>query len=237
MVLDNKENRQEYRLLILPGGRVFSAETMAKIREFYENGGKVLATSMLPVRSSEFGKDELLKKEVDAVFGSDRRSGVVRTNAKGGQALFVPMSDAGSLSGAFAQLNVLPDVDAGQIELRKEVGGGSFVYSSKMTASGDDEAAGNQKPETSGGSFCYIHKQKNGKEIYFFSNSTDDACTAPVRLRGRMMLQSWNPYTGAVRDLESETEERDGQVYTRFVLDMPAVYGTFVVGYPVEVCR
>ena len=91
-------------------------------------------------------------------------------------------------------------------------------------------------PRNSGGGvFNYIHKQKNGKEIYFFSNSTDDTFTTPVELSGKMKLQEWNPYTGAIRDLPSTSYvQREGRDYTRFELQMPAVRATFIIGTPTE---
>ena len=91
-------------------------------------------------------------------------------------------------------------------------------------------------PRHSGkGVFNYIHKQKNGKEIYFFSNSTDDTFTTPVELRGRWKLQEWDPYTGAIRDLTTPSYvQRHGTDYTRFDLHMPAVHATFIIGTPAE---
>ena len=77
--------------------------------------------------------------------------------------------------------------------------------------------------------------KKTAKEIYFFSNSTDDTFTTPVELRGRWKLQEWDPYTGAIRDLTTPSYvQRHGTDYTRFDLHMPAVHATFIIGTPAE---
>jgi hypothetical protein len=80
------------------------------------------------------------------------------------------------------------------------------------------------------GVFNYIHKQRDGKDIYFFSNSTDDNLTTPVELEGCLTLEAWNPYTGKVAAVPAETVSRDGKDYTRFELTLPAVKSTFIVG-------
>ncbi len=205
--LNNAVNHQEYDLLIVPGGRVLSAETMKQIKAYYDAGGKILATTLLPEKSAEYGRDAELQAMVEAVFGParSRDDGQVRRSAGGGMALFVPEPDDASLRAAMETLGVQAD-----------------LYTLDTT------------PRTSGnGVFNYIHKQRDGKEIYFFSNSTDDRFTTPVELQGRLSLQEWNPYTGTVRPLSGAAiVERDGTPYTRFELSMPAVRATFIIGTP-----
>lgn len=83
MLLDNRVNRQRYDVLILPGGKVFSAEALGRVREFYERGGRVIATSCLPERSAEFGMDDALRSEVEALFGSPSERRAERFAATG----------------------------------------------------------------------------------------------------------------------------------------------------------
>ena len=229
MVLNNEENRQTYKLLIVPGGRVLSAETMGRIRDFYEHGGRVLATSMLPVKSAEFGQDEKLREHVEAVFGdvNEQKQGVVRTSAEGGKALFVSELNVESLEKALLELEVSPDVAFGKS------GSGSVTCGEKT----EESPIVFEGPEMSipgerEGSFSYIHKQKDGKDIYLFANSTDNHFRTSVFLRGALSLQLRDPFTGEVRAVESRKIERNGQIYTCFDLDMEAVSGVFVVGIP-----
>jgi hypothetical protein len=74
LILNNRENREEFRVLILPGGRVLSAAAAAKIKDFYDQGGMVIATGMLPTQSAEFGpdkfgKDKEVQRAMSDVFG------------------------------------------------------------------------------------------------------------------------------------------------------------------------
>ena len=81
----------------------------AKIEEFYDKGGMVIATGMLPTRSAEFGKDKEVRQAIADVFrvspdeplkadlrrAQDRQNFYVfwydiKKNKAGGQALFLP---------------------------------------------------------------------------------------------------------------------------------------------------
>jgi hypothetical protein len=46
------------------------------------------------------------------------------------------------------------------------------------------------------GALTYLHKVKNGQDIYFFANSSDKSVDTTVVLRGKKQLQVWNPHTG-----------------------------------------
>ncbi len=56
--LNNTVNYENYKVLILPGSKTISWEALKKIKEFYDNGGKVIATTQLPYMSSENGHNE-----------------------------------------------------------------------------------------------------------------------------------------------------------------------------------
>lgn len=46
------------------------------------------------------------------------------------------------------------------------------------------------------GALTYIHKVKDGKDIYFFANSRDTAVDTRAVLRGRKALELWDPLSG-----------------------------------------
>ena len=46
------------------------------------------------------------------------------------------------------------------------------------------------------GSLTYNHKVKEGRNIYFFANSSDKPIETKVVLRGSMVLAIWNPMNG-----------------------------------------
>lgn len=218
LILNNEVNRQEYKLLILPGGQVLSAETMEYIADFYAHGGMVLATSVLPHKSAEFGQDERLLKAVEAVFGpeTERQPNQIRMNDAGGKALFLDRPEANSLREALYTLELLPDVAFGSLTDR----------------SGEIVKAWQPDQHSTYGSFCYLHKHKEGRDIYFFSNSLDCPVQTEVFLRGDLELQLRNPYTGEISPLEGIPVEEKSVIYTRFHLDLPKVTSCFVVGIP-----
>ena len=68
--LNNKVNAEQYKVFIIPGSRAIHWSSLKKIQEFYDNGGKVIATTRLPESSAEFGKDKEVKETIAAMFGS-----------------------------------------------------------------------------------------------------------------------------------------------------------------------
>ena len=140
----------------------------------------------------------------------------------------MPEPDARSLERAFAALEADPDVVIADT-VRHAGSGTSFGYLTKMVAS-EQEAPATDPTGGNGASFCYIHKQKDGRDIYFFTNSSNDSISTPVSLRGRLKLQRWDPFTGETTGLASRRERRRGGTYTHFELDLPPVSGVFVVG-------
>lgn len=81
--LDNAADRQDYRVFILPGSTTIHLSNLRKIKDFYDAGGKVIATSTLPVRSAEPGKDAEVRQLVESMFGKEafERSGMIRVTA------------------------------------------------------------------------------------------------------------------------------------------------------------
>jgi len=70
LCLDNKLHAQQYRGVILPGGLTLRAAGMRRLREFYDAGGTVIATTQLPVHAAEGVElDAQLAADVRAVFG------------------------------------------------------------------------------------------------------------------------------------------------------------------------
>ncbi|MCX7048034.1 MAG: glycosyl hydrolase [Candidatus Sumerlaeota bacterium] len=229
--LDNKTNYEDYRVIIIPAGRVIHWSNLAKIKQFYDAGGKVIATTQLPCKSAEFGHDNDVVETVRSMFGIDPAIPTIpinpiiaiipinptnltppaqteayskRTNAAGGAAYFVP-----SLSGAAPVLasalnDALPDVD-----VRFET---------------SEPAA-----ETEKGMLSYLHKVKDGRNIYFFANSTDKRVEAFAVMRGKLALQSWNPHNGDMAALATTDLTEKSQHFTRARLQLDPVKSAFFV--------
>jgi len=199
--LDNKENLQDYKLVIIPGGKVISVKTLRKIKAFYDNGGNVIATTLLPSLSAEMGQDQDIVQIISEMFGKNPVNQLqVQTNNKGGKVLFIPNPSTETLSEALGGL--LPGADV----------------------------AFSQNPSVSSklGAFSYLHKVRDGKDIYFFANSSDNIIDTEVLLRGKVNLESWNPHDGSIKKLPGITHsQKNGQTYTRCKLNLAPVKTIF----------
>jgi hypothetical protein len=205
--LQNKNHCGNYRVIIMPAGRVIDMASLRKIRAFHEAGGKVIATTLLPRQSAAAGGDNEVVETVRAMFGLDPlKPGVTgayhkRSNAAGGEAYFVP-----SLKGLGTALDdALPAPDVRFAERGPKV-----------------------NPES--GMLSYLHKVKDGRDIYYFANSTDSPVDTEVRLRGAMEIQLWDPHTGETRSIASQRHEREGQPFTRLRLRLDPVKSVFMIG-------
>lgn len=224
LILNNRENREEYHVLILPAGDTLSAAAAAKIKEFYDHGGMVIATGLLPTRSAEFGKDREVQQAIADVFGvapdaplkadvkraQDRLNFYVfwyysKKNKAGGQALFLPNTDPWLMDYALKQ--VLPQRD---VDIQEPLG---------------LLRRGNQYE----GALTYIHKVKDGRDIYFFANSSPQAIDTKVVLRGRKSLRIWNPHTGTQEPAEFTAGQANGKDVTTVHLVLPSVSSRFFI--------
>ncbi len=196
LVLNNTTNIQKFKVLIMPGGDVISAESLKAIKDYYDQGGKVIATASLPHRSAEFNRDA----EVQQIISEMHRS-----NAQGGEFAFLPDVTKESLSDLLKQMGISADVHF------------------EMDSDTDHEL----------GYFNYIHKNKEGKDIYFFTNTTEKPISTTISIRGKLKQpELWNPHTGTINKLKEvkQIKQPDGTIATRITLNIPAVSSLFIVG-------
>jgi hypothetical protein len=200
MILNNKENKQNYKVLILSGGKVISTKALLKIKEFYEKGGKIIATSMLPTQAAEFGEDPSVKSIINAIFSTN--PSILQSNKAGGKAIFIEKPTAENLRQTLEMMSVQADV----------------VFDKNIA------------PLSNGGMLSYIHKRKDGKDLYYFANSTGENIETMVEVRGKMTPQYFDPHTGEKTEAQKMSYVKKGNhVYTRFELTLGAVETLFVV--------
>lgn len=209
LVLNNETNIQHYKVLLMPGGDVISAETMKAIKQYYDHGGKVVATSSLPRRSAEFGRDEEVVRLVTEMFGIDpcgeSYPDKFDSNANKGRLAFLHDPTPEALADLFARWELRADLAFDESTL----------------------------PPAQIGFLNYIHKQKEGRDFYYITNTTGDAVHTTVSLRGRFdKLEFWNPHTGKIEPVQAPEciEQPDGGYVTNIKLSMPQVSGLFIVG-------
>jgi len=203
IILNNAVNKQNYKVLIMPGGKIISVKALEKIKAFYDNGGTVIATSMLPSKSAEFGQNDKIQSLIRSMFGDDATGTDIKTNAKGGKLVFIPKPTTDILAATLEKLSVIADV--------------AFEN--------------NPHPNSAKGMLSYIHKKKDGKDIYFIANSSDDEIATHIELRGKIKPELWNPYDGTVKSIGDVTYIKKGnQDFTRFAFKLDAINSIFIVG-------
>jgi hypothetical protein len=207
--LNNRENVQEYRALVVTGCRIISLKTLEKIQTHYRNGGLIISTTQLPYKSTELGEDKKVIEIIKDIFGLDPTAAQpspathARANERGGRAVFVPAPTKDSLKIVLDQHLREPDVR----------------FLAKPTL-----------PEGPA-HLSYLHKVNDGRDVFYFSNSTDVAIETDVLVRGAFKLQIWNPHTGTMEPVETaEFVQENAQAYTRFRLSLPPVRSLFAIG-------
>jgi hypothetical protein len=222
LTLNNKVNREEFRVLIIPGGETISADAAKKVLEFYRNGGTVIATSKLPSKSAEFKRDKEVRDMVYEVFGISEENPMTaditiiadeftsyfkNNNTTGGHAYFLPKPILRVVTNVLKEALPVKDVDIQEAPLWPIKTGTAYD-----------------------GAFTYTHKVKDGKDIYYFANSSDKAIDTKVVLRGTKNIETWNPHTGETKNMEATKAEVAGQSVTTVALIIPALSAITFVG-------
>lgn len=205
--LNNVENFQEYKVLFLTGCKTVSYKTMEKLKAFYESGGTIISTTQLPFKSSEIGKDQIVVELVTDIFGvNPLLTGSAKTqtnsNTNGGFAVHIPVP---------AKDNI------------------QKILEERMAA--DVRFSPNPVLETDFGKFNYIHKIKDGRHIYYFSNSSDEEIETEVILHGKFKLKSWNPHNGSITSIENDLKKENTETgFTTVKLKLGPVSSVFWMG-------
>jgi len=219
LVLENKNNREEYRVLVLPGGDTLDASTAARLLEFYRAGGTVIGTSELPAKAAEFGRDREIRAAMEEIFGlpwehpmtaearivpDEVKDYFVHGNAVGGRGYFIPRPDPRILGSVLKEADPVRDVEIKAAPAWPLLGGTAYA-----------------------GALTYLHKVKGGKDVYFFANTTEQPVDAWVALRGAKTLRIWDPHTGEERPAEAKAETMEGEALTNVHLVLPPVRSVF----------
>lgn len=100
--LDNLINKEEFRVLIVPGMKTISLANLQKIEAFCNAGGQVLFTTQLPSFSVEVGKSAQVKEIVSRMLAA--------RPVTGGEAEFIPQPTSSSLREALDGYSFIYDV-------------------------------------------------------------------------------------------------------------------------------
>lgn len=244
LYLNNEKNKEEFRILILPAASIVSLENLRKVAAFYDGGGKIIATGVLPSAAYEFTPDESprgrrseenendreVRRLVEHIFGKEScdpyivRPFFYHENENGGEAYFLPFTATAAdetrltksklLSEAIHSFDLPLDIYMPDMPRFECIGALNSVYH-------EFEALGLAQNIPGGGMLNHIHKRRGDCDIYYFSNTTSDPFDSYLLLRGRLSPEEWNPYTGKTRPLPHTAVSFRNTHYTRIPVSLP----------------
>jgi hypothetical protein len=196
--LSNEINYEDYKVLILPSISTISLSNLQKIYEFYQNGGVVISVGSLPTQATVASENAAVVRLITEMFGnvSATSAGKLEITNGTGGKLF-HVDTVKELDEVMAKATDLYDVNIGSV------------------------------PAMRTGHLTYLHKvSTEGRNIYFFANSSSKKVETTVTVRGEFeVLELWDPMTGEKIQLTTTIENG----YTSFTLSLDKISSAFVV--------
>lgn len=252
--LDNASNWEEYRCFVVPGADVISWKNLEKLADFYDAGGKLLATTRLPSMASEGVEyNAKVQETIKRIFGIDPLTQAPRDAIETGQedivlpANFVNCREINK-AGEYVQ-----KLAENTIAYEDSVYRDRAVFVPRPTTENLQAACdylvpvpdvavkpldGTTIPTLNvvprweypeDGMFQYMHKVKNGLDAYYFANSSNAPAKFSAGLRGEFdALETWDPLTGEIKLIESTFDSERG--VTTVKLELEPIESVYVVG-------
>ncbi len=183
---------ERYEMLLLPPCTHIKAKTLEKIEAFVAAGGKLGGDALLPYKSIE-GQAEDLPARIEALFGidpvalrqqflssSDTTQTVIERNVGNGKVVFV--------TGLGFKAN--PDEAAKMAALDKAV-----------------RACITPEIEINNDEVFYLHRVKDGKDIFFLTNPVETAADITISWQGIHTPEKWDLETGDIRKVTVYSHE------------------------------
>lgn len=241
--IDNALNPEKFRILILPAMTMTSIVTLRIVRDFFECGGKILATSVVPFKIIEDDPD-LQKEAADIVeylfgvkdsvldYGSDYR---IKRSENGGMAVFLRSSmtdldgteyvEAHRINQALWKFETPVDI---VFEHLPRIPNSGILSLNLIAFQNYGATAG----IASGGVFNYIHKHHEDCEVYYVSNTTVKDYAGHIVIAGSHEVEAWNPHTGKIHQFNERFGYVGGSVYTSVETTIPHDTSVFLVCRP-----
>ena len=252
--LDNASNWEEYRCFVVPGADVISWKNLEKLADFYDAGGKLLATTRLPSMASEGVEyNAKVQETIKRIFGIDPLTQAPRDAIETGQedivlpANFVNCREINK-AGEYVQ-----KLAENTIAYEDSIYRDRAVFVPRPTTENLQAACdylvpvpdvavkpldGTTIPTLNvvprweypeDGMFQYMHKVKNGLDAYYFANSANAPAKFSAGLRGEFdALETWDPLTGEIKPIKSTFDSERG--VTTVKLELEPIESVYVVG-------
>ncbi|MBQ8356898.1 MAG: hypothetical protein IJX39_03720 [Clostridia bacterium] len=248
LYLDNERNQESFRLVVLPGTSMISLQNLRTLKKFYDEGGKILATGVLPTMAFEYDEtgdnDREVRRLTEEIFGHEAcdprimRDYCHNKNAAGGEATFLyfnasavdgtRMTRSSTVNEALNSFGLPFDIYIPGMLRLECTGALNSIYPEFHTI-------GLHRTMPGGGMINHIHKRHNDCDIYYFSNTTQAEYNHHVLLRGAFSVEEWNPHTGEISTRKSRLLSYKGEYYTNLRLTLKSCASTFFCATPIAV--
>lgn len=226
--MPGQKEDEAFRVVILPACKMCSLASMRVLRDYYDAGGKIIATGELPRLAFEYtpgntDADRELCEIVDHIFGEKASDTSYITdychnkNENGGEAFFLyfsmtaadgtAMVDSRDIADALRSLGINFDVYLPDFPRYETSGALNNTYNEFVRL-------GLEKHLPDGGLYSHRHARRDGEDIYFFTNTTDFDAEAKVYLRGAHAPRLYSPLTGKYSRCEFRHVTVGGEIYT-----------------------
>ncbi|MBE6690106.1 MAG: hypothetical protein E7590_02335 [Ruminococcaceae bacterium] len=247
LYLDNLHNKEQFRVLVLPATYMISLQNLRTLKDFYDGGGKILATGVLPKQAFEYdpnGKnDQEVRDLVREIFGDEAcdpmrmQDYCYHKNDKGGEAYFLyfnasaadgtRMTRSSTVNQALISFALPLDIYLPGMPRLEITGALNSIYPEFHTI-------GLHRTMPGGGMLNHIHKRYDDCDIYYFSNTTQADYNHHVLLRGAFEIEEWNPHTGEITERHSKLLSYRGELYTTLRLTLKQCSSTFFHAVPLK---
>lgn len=200
--LNNNVNAETFQVLVLPSLKTITASNILDAKKFYEAGGKLVFTTRLPWKAMQLRSDSIVQDAVRGIFPELAKLAVGDSFPD----LALEVSNA-----AGGKAFLLPNPTAEN--LRK-------VLSPNVVS---DVAFEQGKP------LEYVHKVRDGRDVYFFANAKPSLYSGVVALKGTHVLTWMDPHTGKSVKALTTNIMRQNQNYTMVDLRLEANRSVFLV--------
>ncbi len=240
--VDVGQSSGHYRILILPAMNIVSIRILRLVRDFFDCGGKIIATSALPMQVTE--DDEDLRREaaeiINYVFGvSDNVVNYVsdyemHRNEKGGMAIYLRSSMTDLDGTEYVEAHRLNEtlwrfdtpVDIVFEHLPRIAQSGILALNLLAFRNSGAMVVENIR---SGGVFNYIHRRHRDRDVYYISNTTVRDYAGKIFIHGVFAVEAWNPHTGAITPLNGGNIRVGAHTYTYVEASIPKDTSLFLV--------
>ncbi len=173
--LEGKEiklHKENYKVLVLPAVEVIPYPTLAKAKQFFENGGVVIAYGMLPGKSATLGRDSKAIAELCGAIWGDAAAGLkcCKTSPAGGRSYY---------------LSTKPTPE----DIQKVLVEDAKVHPTLEVASGQTENW-----------LHVLHRQKEGRDVFLVCNQNHkgDKKLFTFRVTAAGEPECWDPMRNEV---------------------------------------